>query len=179
VTVRARLPLLAALALALAGCGSSSGQAGVPATLPPTAIPYLPSVHKPLTATFLAREAQAPTLVHLLNGWGFEAAADRYFQGESRRLQMVDSRTLQFSRSSGASAYVAFMRLHLNPILGSYPKIKAFGRGIVATAQECQCHLANPAFLTLVAHGRTVTWLEINGPGATRRQLAALVQRAP
>lgn len=176
-TVRGRLIVL--VALVLAGCGSSSGSTVVPPTLPPAAVPYLTSVHKPLTAAFLAREAQAPGLVRLLDGWGFEAAADRYFQGESRRLQVVDSRTLQFRGASGAAAYVDFMRLHLDPYLGSYPKVKPFGSGIMATAQECQCHLANPAYLAVVARGREVTWLEINGPGATRGQLTALVQRAP
>jgi hypothetical protein len=185
---------LAALALAAAsGCGSSSGANPgsssaaapvLPPTLPAAAVPYLPSVHKPLTAAFLAREAEVPSLTVRLSGWGFQAGADRYFQGESKRLQVVDSRTLRFRDPTGASAYVAFMRGHLSPILGSFPEVRTFtadaaGRGILAAGQECQCHLANPSFLALVAHGPTVTWLEINGPGATRRGLDALIARAP
>jgi hypothetical protein len=51
--------------------------------------------------------------------------------------------------------------------------------GILATAQQCQCHLANPAYLGVVARGDTVTWLEINGPGATPRKLAELLAAAP
>ncbi len=188
---------LAALALAAAsGCGSSSSSSSganpgsspaaavLPPTLPAAAVPYLPSVHKPLTAAFLAREAEVPSLTVRLSGWGYQAGADRYFQGESKRLQVVDSRTLRFRDSAGASAYVAFMRAHLSPILGSFPEVRTFtadaaGRGILAAGQECQCHLANPSFLALVAHGPTVTWLEINGPGATRRGLDALIARAP
>jgi hypothetical protein len=191
---------LAALALAAAsGCGSSAGANSssnsnhgsssaaapvLPPTLPPAAVPYLPSVHKPLTAAFLAREAEVPSLTVRLSGWGYEAGADRYFQGESKRLQLVDSRTLRFRDPAGASAYVAFMRAHLSPILGSFPKVRRFianaaGPGILATGQECQCHLANPSFLALVARGPTVTWLEINGPGATRRGLDALIAQAP
>lgn len=184
-----------ALALALAACGSGSGSgststgssaaaAAVPPTLPAAAVPYLPSVHKPLTAAFLAREAEVPSLTVRLSGWGYEAGADRYFQGESKRLQVVDSRTLRFRNPAGAGAYVKFMRGHLSPILGSFPTVRAFAvdageRGILAAGQECQCHLANPSFLALVAHGSTVTWLEINGPGATRRRLDALIARAP
>jgi hypothetical protein len=182
---------LALVALALAACGSTStsstsstsSAAAAPPTLPAAAVPYLPSVHKPLTAAFLAREARVPSLTLRLNGWGFEAGADRYFQGESRRLQLVDSRTLRFRDPSGAAAYVAFMRAHLGPILGSFPRIRTFSpgarHGIVAIGQECQCHLANPALLAVVSRGSTVTWLEINGPGATRGRLAALIARAP
>jgi hypothetical protein len=187
---------LAALALlaAATACGSSSSSSSpgsssaaapvLPPTLPAAAIPYLPSTHKSLTAAFLAREAEVPSLTVRLSGWGYEAGADRYFQGESKRLQVVDSRTLRFRDASGAAAYVAFMRGHLSPILGSFPVVRRFssdaaGRGILATGQECQCHLANPSFLAMVAHGPTVTWLEINGPGATRRGLDALIARAP
>jgi hypothetical protein len=189
------LVALTVVALVAAGCGSSSNQGSssvaarvlspsLPPTLPAAAVPYLPSVHRPLTAAFLAREAEVPSLTVRLSGWGYEAGADRYFQGESKRLQLVDSRTLRFRDPAGASAYVAFMRGHLSPILGSFPQVRAFtadaaGRGIVASGQECQCHLANPSFLAVVAHGPTVTWLEINGPGATRRRLDTLIARAP
>ena len=176
--------LAAALALLCAGCGSASSSPppAVP-TLPASAVAYLPSTVKPLSASFLAREAQAPELRAQLGGWGFVAGRRRYFQGESRRLQVVDSRTLRFRGGGGANAFVAFVRSHLNPYLGGFPAVRPLasaGRtGFVATAQECQCHLANPAYLAAVARGGTVTWLEINGPGANRRMLAALLARAP
>ncbi len=182
--MRRRAGLAAALALALvcAGCGASASPVTVP-TLPASAVTYLPSTVKPVSATFLAREAQAPALRGELTGWGFEAGRQRYFQGESRRLQVVDSRTLRFRRDAGASAFVAFLRTHLNPYLGGFATVRPLtsaGRtGFIATAQECQCHLANPAYLAAVARGGTVTWLEINGPRANRRLLAALLARAP
>ncbi len=192
--VRAIVTALTTAAV-VAGCGSASGSqtasgsgstsraAMVVPTLPTAAVPYLPSTQKPLTAAFLAREAQAPSLVGHLDAWGFEAGADRYFQGESRRLQLVDSRTLRFRAAAGAAAYVAYMRAHLGAILGSFPKVKSFAagarHGILATGQECQCHLANPALLAVLAQGRTVTWLEINGPRATRSRLTSLIARAP
>jgi hypothetical protein len=181
-----RLALAAALVCAGCGASSSSSSSSPPAAvsaLPARAVAYLPSTVKPLTPAFLAREAQAPALRAELGGWGFEAGRRRYFQGESRRLQVVDSRTLRFRGGAGASAFVAFQRTHLNPYLGGFAAVRSFtsaGRaGFVATAQECQCHLANPAYLAAVARGGTVTWLEINGPGATRRMLAALLARAP
>jgi hypothetical protein len=179
-------PLALALALALAGllcagCGAAS-TATVP-TLPASAVSYLPSTVKPVSAAFLAREAGAPGLRSQLGRWGFQTGRRRYFQGESRRLQVVDARTLRFRGGAGATAFVGFLRAHLNPYLGGFAAVHALvsdGRtGFVGTAQECQCHLANPAYLAAVARGGTVTWLEINGPGATRRALAVLLARAP
>jgi hypothetical protein len=186
--MRRRLDGLVAGGLAaavLCACGSSSaGRAPAPATLAAGAVPYLPSTRKLLSARFLAREAQAPALAAGLNRWGYLAGADRYFQGESKRLQVVDSRTLRFRGASGASAFIGFMRSHLGAYLGTFPRIGRLaapgGRvGVLAAGQECQCHLANPSFLALVSRGGTVTWLEINGPGATRSRLAALLARAP
>ncbi len=188
--------MLALLVVGTGGCGSSAASGpgsstataslhadGAAPTLPADAVAYLPSRRKPLDAAFLAREAQAPALSAALVRWGYYGGEDRYFQGESRKLQLVDSRTLRFRSRSGASGYVDFMRGHLNAYLGSYPKLHRFsslGRtGFLATGQECQCHLANPAFLAAVAGQGTVTWLEINGPGATRRTLRSLIAQAP
>jgi hypothetical protein len=181
--------LVAVAGLVLSACGSSSTistsapDASPPATLPARAVPYLPSALKPLTATLLTREAQAGDLAASLRTWGFESGADRYFQGESHRLQVVDSRTLRFGHASGAAAYVTFMRSHLSAYLGSLPKLSGLAqgarRGFLAVGQECQCHLANPTYLAVLARGGTVSWLEISGPGATRRQLVTLLHRAP
>ena len=178
--MRFRALIAAGLIAAVAsGCGSSARTStATPATLPARAVPYLASVHKPLTAAFLQREDPAPGLLGRLDGWGFQAGAERYFQGESHRLQVVDSRTLRFHDAAGATAYVGFMRSHLAPYLGSFPKVRRIRSGIVATGQECQCHLASPALLAMVTRGRTVMWLEINGPGATRQRLTELISQA-
>jgi hypothetical protein len=190
-------------AAVMTGCGSSSAPqssapqssapqssashpsaaAASPRTLAPGAVPYLPSTRKALSASFLARESQVPGLAGRLAGWGYVAGAQRYFQGESRKLQVVDARTLRFRGAPGASAFIGFMRGHLNAYLGAFSNVRSFvlgGRsGIVAAGQECQCHLANPSYLALLDRAGTVTWLEINGPGATRALLAALLARAP
>ena len=181
-----RLALLGALAGALGACGSSGAAAPPvtpPATLSAHAVPYLPSSLHALSRAELAREAGAPKLREQLRAWGFLAGADRYFQGESRQLQVVDSRALRFASASGAGEFVAFVRDHAAAYLGSFPRMHAFssrGRtGILAVAQPCTCHLANPAFLAVVARGSVVTWLEINGPGATSGRLAQLIAAAP
>jgi hypothetical protein len=190
--LRAITAIVVAGALMIGGCGSMStastratgdSSAKAPATLPAAAVPFLPSSLKPLTACGPAREARAPALVGDLGSWGYQAGSDRYFQGESRDLQVVDSRTLRFRAGTGASAFVQFVRGHLSPYLGSFALVHGFssrGRnGILAIAQACQCHLANPAYLGVLSSGATVTWLEINGPKATQRRLATLIADAP
>jgi hypothetical protein len=184
------------LAATLSACGSSATssppggtsastliQPAPPETLPAQAVKYLPSSAKALSVRFLARESGSPQLKLRLPAWGFIAGADRYFQGESRKLQVVDSRTLRFRSAAGATSFVQFMRGHLSSYLGSLPRIRHYqtlGRtGILAVGQPCACHLSNPAFLAIVARGPTVTWLEINGPGATPRALSSLIAQAP
>jgi hypothetical protein len=161
----------------------SAPHVAAPATLPAEAVSYLPSTNKPLSVGFLTREAGAPQLRAQLGAWGFLAGADRYFQGESHRLQVVDSRTLRFRSGGGASSFVKFMRGHLSSYIGLTATIRRYntsGRtGFVAKGQPCACHLAQPAFLAVVARGPTVTWLEINGPEATPRALSSLIARAP
>lgn len=180
----AGIPALGCALLAVA-CGSASSGAGANAinTLPAHAVPGLPSTRTTLTPAFLARETATAPLRAQLQTWGYIAGARRYFQGESRKLQLVDSRTLRFRRAAGASAFVGFLRTHLDPYLGTFPRLRRYssrGRsGFLAVGQECQCHLANPTYLAAVSAGGTVTWLEINGPGATRGRLAALLAAAP
>jgi hypothetical protein len=146
-------------------------------------VPYLPSTFHALTRAALAKEAGTPALRERLRSWGFLSGADRYFQGESRQLQVVDSRDLRFRSATGAARFIAFVRGHASAYLGAYPRLRVLrsdGRiGIIATAQPCTCHLANPAFLGVVARGGTVTWLEINGPGATARRLTQLIAATP
>jgi hypothetical protein len=177
---RAAGVVAASAALAAAACGSSGRPV---ATLPAHAVPGLPSTRTALSAAFLARETQTARLRAQLRTWGFIAGARRYFQGESRTLQLVDSRTLRFRHAAGATAFVGFLRTHLGSYVGSFAHTRALsaqGRsGFLAVGQECQCHLANPTYLAAVAARGTVSWLEINGPGATRGRLAALLARAP
>lgn len=171
-------------ALVAVACGSSSSSLGPRvATLPAHAVPGLPSTRTMLTPAFLARETAAAPLKAQLRTWGFIAGARRYFQGESRNLELVDSRTLRFRGAAGAAAFVGFLRTHLDPYLGTFARLRGYrsrGRsGFLAVGQECQCHLANPTYLAALSAGGTVTWLEINGPGATRGRLAALLAAAP
>jgi hypothetical protein len=178
---RAARVLAVGAALTAVACGSSTRAGGI-ATLPARSVPGLPSTRTTLTPAFLARETQAAPLRARLRSWGFMAGARRYFQGESHTLQLVDSRTLRFRGAAGAAAFVGFLRGHLDSYVGSFARTRRFtaqGRsGFLAVGQECQCHLANPTYLAAVSARGTVSWLEINGPGATPGRLAALLARA-
>ena len=177
------LTALTAVGLASGGCGAAAPRRPAHTTtlpvLPARAVAYLPSALKPLTAARLAREAGMHSLKRDLSAWGFRAGTERYFQGESRRLQVVDSRTLRFRSAAGAAAFVRFVARNPTPYLGSFAGVRALtinGRpGKLLIAQPCQCHLANPALLGVIASGASVSWLEINGPRATRGALVRLM----
>jgi hypothetical protein len=182
--------VLGAIALVAAACGGAAparvsppGRTPAPPVLSARAVAYLPSTFQRLTAQRLAREIRRPALAASLARWGFVAAAERSFQGESRRLNVVDSRTLDFSRAAGARAYVAFVHAHVADYLGAYPTVTAFSAGArhgwLFRAQSCACAGATPLWLGVASGGTRVTWLEINGPDATARTLRELAARAP
>jgi hypothetical protein len=174
----------AALAVGCGGAGTTPQPPSGPPPLPAAAVPYLDSTVNQLTSAGLALEAQLPDLAGRLQAWGFDGVSRRYFQGQSRRrLQVVDSRSLRFGSPAGARGFVRFVRAHPGSFLGGALRPHAFssrGRtGIVPKGALCACHLATPAYLAVVARGDRVTWLEINGPGATRTALHRLAARAP
>jgi len=179
--------LLGAIALAAAACGGGSGDTGSSAHPPPvlsaSAVAYLPSKAHALTAAGLGREIQRPALTAALARWGFRSAAERSFQGESHRLTVVDSRTLDFTAAAGARAYVGYVHTHAAVYLGVYPTVLPFrsaGRsGWMFRAQSCACPHATALWLGVTSAGPRVTWLEINGPDATAATLRALADQAP
>ncbi len=193
VPVFARLVLCLAVTVctgAVGGCASagtsvgSTARVAPPAVLPVAAVPYLPSTTSALSAARIAHEAELPTLVSRLRSWGFDAAAIRYFQGESRRrLQVVDSRSFRFATPVGAQSFVRFIQDHPTAFLPDSEPPHAYssrGRsGVVMQGALCACHLSMPVYLAVVSRATRVTWLEVNGPGATPRALRRLIAKAP
>jgi hypothetical protein len=191
---RALLPAVLAAAMA-GGCGggerdgaSASGASPVDAGPPPPTlragdVPYLDSRRRVLRAADLAREAALPALTGRLGAWGFEAGASRSFQGQSRRLQVVESRTLRFRSPAGAASFLAFVRAHRGSFFAGSGAPRPFasrGRhGLLLESAPCACHLATPAYLGVVARGSRVSWLAVNGPRASVRALRTLAARAP
>ena len=172
-----------ALTLAITACGSSPGRTSAPSgVLPAAAVAGLAMVTQPLTGQDVQKDSTVPDLAARLAGWGYIGGWQRTFQGESRRLTLVVSRSLQFRTSPGAAAFVAYMHQRVGSF---YPfavtrRLSMPGRsGWVIRPPLCGCHMATPLVVGVVAHDRQVSWLEINGPQASTRLLTLLLGRTP
>jgi len=172
-----------ALALAITACGSSPARPAAPSgVLPAAAVTGLAVTTQPLTSRDVQKDSTAPDLAARLAGWGYLGGWQRTFQGESRRLTLVVSRSLQFRTSPGAAAFVAYMHQMVGRF---YPfadtsRLKMPGRsGWVIRPPMCACHMATPLLVGVAARDRKVSWLEINGPQASPRLLTQLLARTP
>jgi hypothetical protein len=175
----------ALVAAALCGCGGSSPAAAPPPppVLPAAAVSYLPSTARPLTAADLVHEARAPGLAAGLAQWGYVTGAQRLFQGQSKTLQVVVSRTLEFRSAAGAAAYVRFVHRQATAVFGAQPTqeplVAGARRGWRFTLAPCACHMASPALVGVASAGPRVSWLEVNGPTASAGVLSRLLAQAP
>ena len=170
----------AGVAIALAGCGAASAHGPGPVTgvLPPHAIAGLPQVTKPLTATDVQKDSSRHDLAARMRRWGYRHGWQRTFQGESRRLTLVVSRSLTFRTNGGASDFVAYLERHINafyPFAVSKPLEVSGQAGWLIKPPLCACHMAQPVYVGLTRAGRQVRWLEINGPRATSAVLTSLL----
>jgi len=172
-----------ALVLAVAACGSSARRAATPSgVLPAAAVSGLAVVTRPLTGEEVQKDAGVPHLSTRLAGWGYIGGWQRTFQGESRRLTLVVSRSLRFRTSPGAAAFVTFMHQNAGRF---YPfaltsRLRMPGRsGWLIRPPLCSCHMATPLLVGVIAKGRSVSWLEINGPQASTQLLTGLLARTP
>lgn len=173
------------LLVALSGCGSASAPSAALTSGPvlaPAAVPGLPSVTRPVTSRLLSRDANLPELPDELARTAFQGGRERTYQGYSRRLTLVVSRSLQFREPSGAATHLAFLRAHATRMFGAFVTVRplraAAGRGWLFTPSPCACHLANPDYTGVVQDGRRLSWLEVNGPAATPSVLVALLDPA-
>ena len=168
---------LVLLVLVLSGCGSSSPPEAEP-VLPADALPGLEATTQPLAADDLAGDFGSDVPVE-----GFLSGTERDFQGESHDLTRVVSRTLEFESPEAAHAYVDLLRTHVDDLYGAgttAEPLQAGGRaGYVIDPAACACHRATPALTAAVSNGPRVTYLEINGDGATRERLGELLRIAP
>ena len=147
-----------------------------------SALPGVPSVTTVLTVKALAADASIPGLADRVRSWGYVDGRERVFQGESRHLTLVISRSLVFNDATGASTFVAFVHANSGAYFGGSTTRQALvaqGRaGWLFTPPACACHMANPALIGVLDAGSTVVWLEINGPDATPALLVELLDPA-
>ena len=171
-----RALILLALLL-VGGCGSSPPPEAEP-VLSTDALPGLEATTEPVSADDLAADFGTGVSVD-----GFVSGTERVFQGESHDLNRVVSRTLEFESPEAAAAYVELVRAHVDDLYGVGTTAKPFeagGRaGYVVDPAACACHRASPTLTGVVSEGSRVTYLEINGDGATPEALGRLLRVAP
>ena len=172
-----RWALLPLVLLALGGCGSSSPPEAEP-VLPADALPGLEATTEPLTDDDLTADFGSDVSVE-----GFVSGTERVFQGESHDLSRVVSRTLEFESPEAAAAYVALLDARVDDLYGVGTTTEPFeegGRsGYLIDPAACACHRASPTLTAAVSEGPRVTYLEINGDGASRDALGQLLGVAP
>ena len=171
--------------VALGACGTaapppaaSSPPPSSVSVLSAQALPGIPYTTRGLTASDLSKDASLPNLMSMLSSWGYVDGAERVFQGQSRHLTYVQSRTLVFGDAAGAANFVSYV--HTNAVayfgVSADEALIAQGRaGWRFTPSACACHMANPVEVGVVSSGSTVSWLEINGPDATPALLVSLL----
>jgi hypothetical protein len=169
-----------------AACGGApaSESAGTGAKLPVLeSVPGLSAVDRTLDADALSHDAPVARLADDLAQWGFVGGREREFKGASRTLTDVISRTLLFRGPSGARAYVAFVADHAASFYGPgtvvHPVTSAGRAGFFVRGASCGCHRENPILVTVVSRSSRVSWLLVNGPGATRARAEALAAQMP
>jgi hypothetical protein len=172
-----RPALLAALLIA-AACGTASTPSADGAgLLSASAVPGVPYTTTVLTVVELSRDASVPDLGSKISALGYVQGAERTFQGESKHLTFVVSRSLTFQDAAGATAYVALVHDNATAyfgVAGVQPLVAQGRQGWQFTPSACACHLANPVVVGAVSSGPDVSWLEINGPDATPSLLLSL-----
>ncbi len=145
-------------------------------------LPGMLSVTRVLTIDELAADASISGLAAKIQSWGYLDGRERTFQGQSRHLTLVVSRSLIFAGAGGAGSFVAFVKAHSASFFGDFDGVAALdaqGRpGWAFTPPACACHMASPAVVGIVQSGPSVVWLEINGPDANSSLLATLLDPA-
>ena len=131
----------------------------------------------------LSHDAPVPSLAQNLEKWGFLGGREREFKGASKTFTDVISRTLAFRAPAGARAYVAFVAAHAASYYGPgtlvRPVSSAGRSGFFVRGASCGCHRETPILVTVVWQRSRVSWLLVNGPGATRARAQALAARMP
>ena len=136
-----------------------------------------------ICAAAIQMPSEPRNLAANLERWGFLGGHEREFKGASKTFTDVISRTLVFRNPSGARAYVAFIADHAASYYGPgsvvHPATSAGRAGYFVRGASCGCHRESPILVTVVSQRARVSWLLVNGPGATRARSQALAAQMP
>ena len=143
------------------------------------AVPGLAVTTRAVPVTLLEKDAQIPGLGTRLVMDGYLGGRERTFQGPSKDLSLVVSRSLVFRLPAGAADFVRVVHDEATTYFGLGTEVAPLsttaGRGWLFRPAACACHLANPLRLGVVQDGSRVVWLSINGPLATDARLTTLL----
>jgi hypothetical protein len=146
-------------------------------------VPGLAATTEPVTAEDLEADFGAASSAGDVDISGFVSGRERVFQGESQRFDRVVSRTLEFEDADSASAYIELLREHAADLYGvgtTAREVRSDGRGgVLIDPASCACHRAEPTLSAAVSRGPRVSYLEVNGGGATPTALEDLLRQAP
>jgi hypothetical protein len=162
---------------------SAAGSGVVPASAAPVlstaAVPGLPVTTRTVPVTLLEKDAPLPGLGARLVMDGYVGGRERTFQGPSKDLTLVVSRSLVFRHPSGAADFVQLVHDNATTYFGLTTEVAplstATGSGWLFRPPACACHLATPLRLGVVQDGARVVWLSINGPLASDTRLTTLL----
>lgn len=178
-----RRVVVVATALVIAGCaGTTAGPAPTPvatgAVLRDSPAADLVASTAPVTISTLTGETTEAGMADALASSGFLGGRQRSFQGASKDLSLVVSRTLVFRDQAGAERFLGYLHDHAAALFGlttsSTPMSVPAGAGWAFTAPECACPGAQPTLVGVVRDGATLHWLSINGPQADTARLRSL-----
>jgi hypothetical protein len=114
-----------------------------------------------------AVDAQA--LVTLLESAGFVGGTQRAFsQSDGPRAQRSLVRVLGFADVDGARTYLAWLRDHIDEVIGKAELVEPPGlpaEGLLAVATSACCPKATDVHLAAWLRGSTVVTLEVGGEG--------------
>src|SRR5205085_3672625 len=148
------------LALLAVGCAHSAhgidrppkpGPTAVMRVLARSAVPGVASTTSDLSMNELAKDAPIHGLASKIASFGYRDGRERTFQGESRHLTLVVSRSLVFGDQSGAESFTAFVHANAAAYFGAGVEVHPLGSGgrsgWMFVPPACACHGSNPAYV--------------------------------
>jgi hypothetical protein len=181
--------LLLTACLALTACGgqagagtgslSSTSSAPVTPVLAASPVVGLTATTIDVTQQTLRDETTVAGVTQALDSSGFVGGRQRTFQGPSKDLTLVLSRSLAFRDAAGAEHFLSFVHDHADALFGLTTEVSPLAVGARSgwtfVAPQCACPGAQPRVVAVVQDGARIDWLTINGPQATTARARSLL----
>ena len=160
----------------------TTGPAHVLEPIPPTALPGNSADPTDLDAASIASDAvHVAALETLLDDAGFVGGTQRQFSRVRGGRRRILARVLSFESPEGAAAYVAWLRVHADEVIGDAAPnagLRAPSHGVVLVHEPNPCcHNETRMFLAMWHRGSTAVTIQIAGEGARESDVPDLLSR--